>query len=86
MEEISEPHRKMMNANGTDDKSFKSSIGINAVMGEKGFTTLERRSIRPTLMSMEFGVVIQERCKNSYPQSSPCKNSMRLVPNQTGKT
>ena len=74
VEEISEPHRKMMNANGTDDKSFKSSIGIKAVMGEKGFTTLDRRSIRPTLMSMEFGVVIQEKVQKQLSPVKPTQN------------
>ena len=32
-----------------DVEEFKNSIGIDAIEGEKGFNTEERRSIRPTL-------------------------------------
>ena len=83
VEEISEPHRKMMNANGTDDESFKSSIGIKAVMGEKGYTTLERRSIRPTLdVNGIWGGYTGEGAKTVIPSQAHAKISMRLVPNQ----
>ena len=30
-------------------EEFKSSIGINAVEGEEGYSNEERRTIRPTL-------------------------------------
>ena len=83
VEEISESQRKMMNLNGTDDKSFKSSIGISAVMGEMGFTTLERRSIRPTLdVNGIWGGYTGEGAKTVIPSQAHAKISMRLVPNQ----
>jgi len=83
VEEISESQRKMMNLNGTDDKSFKSSIGISAVMGEMGFTTLERRSIRPTLdVNGIWGGYSGEGAKTVIPSQAHAKISMRLVPNQ----
>ena len=60
-----------------DLKKFKDSIGIQEALGEKGYTNWKNRSIRPTLMSMEFGVAILEKVlKQSFPvrpmQKSPC--------------
>ena len=40
VEEISESERMKMNENGINENSFRSSIGIDAVMGEKGFSHL----------------------------------------------
>jgi acetylornithine deacetylase/succinyl-diaminopimelate desuccinylase-like protein len=72
--EISEQELQKMNENGIDEKSFKDSIGIDAVMGEKGYTTLDRD---PPLMSMEFGGdILEKELKPSFPvwpmQKSPC--------------
>ena len=83
VEEISELERKKMNENGTDENSFKASIGIEAVMGEKGFTTLDRRSIRPTLdVNGIWGGYTGEGAKTVIPSQAHAKISMRLVPNQ----
>ena len=49
VDEISDKERERMNENGIEEINFKNSIGIENVMGEKGYSTLERRSIRPTL-------------------------------------
>ncbi|MBH45340.1 MAG: peptidase dimerization domain protein, partial [Flavobacteriaceae bacterium] len=49
LEEISDQERHLMNKNGIDEKRFKEAIGIDGLMGEEGYTTLDRRSIRPTL-------------------------------------
>ena len=86
VEEISELQRKKMNENGTDEKKFKASIGINAVMGEKGFTTLDRRSIRPTLdVNGIWGGYTGEGAKTVIPSQAHAKISMRLVPHQNWK-
>ena len=47
--EISKAQRQKMNINATPEEVFKKSISISASVGEKHYTTLERKSIRPTL-------------------------------------
>jgi acetylornithine deacetylase/succinyl-diaminopimelate desuccinylase-like protein len=84
--EISEQELQKMNENGIDEKSFKNSIGINAVMGEKGYTTLDRRSIRPTLdVNGIWGGYTGEGAKTVIPSKAHAKISMRLVPDQNWK-
>ena len=84
--EISEQELQKMNENGIDEKSFKDSIGINAVMGEKGYTTLDRRSIRPTLdVNGIWGGYTGEGAKTVIPNKAHAKISMRLVPDQNWK-
>jgi acetylornithine deacetylase/succinyl-diaminopimelate desuccinylase-like protein len=84
--EISEQELQKMNENGIDEKSFKDSIGINAVMGEKGYTTLDRRSIRPTLdVNGIWGGYTGEGAKTVIPSKAHAKISMRLVPDQNWK-
>ena len=84
--EISEQERQKMNENGIDEKSFKNSIEIDAVMGEKGYTSLDRRSIRPTLdVNGIWGGYIGEGAKTVIPSKAHAKISMRLVPNQNWK-
>jgi len=83
VEEISESERRKMNENGTDANSFKASIGIEAVMGEKGFTTSDRRSIRPTLdVNGIWGGYTGEGAKTVISSQAHAKISMRLVPHQ----
>ena len=84
--EISEQQLQKMNENGIDEKSFKDSIGIDAVMGEKGYTTLDRRSIRPTLdVNGIWGGYTGEGAKTVIPSKAHAKISMRLVPDQNWK-
>ncbi len=83
VEEISESERRKMNENGTDENSFKASIGIEAVVGEKGFTTSDRRSIRPTLdVNGIWGGYTGEGAKTVISSQAHAKISMRLVPHQ----
>ena len=66
-----------------DLEEFKGSIGIDAVAGEKGYTSEERRSIRPTLdVNGIWGGYIGEGAKTVIPSKAHAKISMRLVPNQ----
>ena len=63
--------------------SFKKSLGINDVKGEKGYTTLERKSIRPTLdVNGIWGGYTGEGSKTVIASEASAKISMRLVPNQ----
>lgn len=63
--------------------AYKEDLGIDEVAGEKGYTTLERASIRPTLDANGiWGGYIGEGAKTVLPSKASAKISMRLVPNQ----
>ena len=81
--EISKAQRQKMNINATPEEEFQKSIAIKASVGEKGYTTLERKSIRPTLdVNGIWGGYIGEGAKTVIPSKAHAKISMRLVPNQ----
>jgi len=64
-------------------ESFKKSLGIDDVKGEEGYTTLERKSIRPTLdVNGIWGGYTGEGSKTVIASEASAKISMRLVPNQ----
>ena len=86
VDEISDKERERMNQNGIEEINFKNSIGIENVMGEKGYSTLERRSIRPTLdVNGIWGGYTGKGAKTVIPSAAHAKISMRLVPNQDWK-
>ncbi len=63
---------------------YKADLEISDVMGEEGFTTLERVSIRPTLdVNGIWGGYIGQGAKTVLPSKAFAKISMRLVPNQS---
>jgi acetylornithine deacetylase/succinyl-diaminopimelate desuccinylase-like protein len=69
-----------------DEEKFKKELEIDAVAGEKGYSTLERRSARPSLdMNGMWGGYQGEGAKTVLPARAGCKVSMRLVPNQDHK-
>ena len=64
-------------------QKFKDSLGLFDVKGEEGYSTLERKSIRPTLdVNGIWGGDICEWSKTVIPSEAHAKISMRLVPNQ----
>lgn len=66
-----------------DLEAYKKSIGIADIQGEKGYTTIERASIRPTLdVNGMWGGYIGQGAKTVIPSHAYAKISMRLVPNQ----
>ena len=84
VETVSDAERADMNKLKDDPEHFKKSIGLNGVEGEKGYTTLERTSIRPTLdCNGIWGGYIGEGAKTVIPSKAFAKISMRLVPYQT---
>jgi len=63
---------------------YKSALDIDEVYGEKGYTTNERNSIRPTLdVNGIWGGYIGEGAKTVIASKASAKISMRLVPDQT---
>ncbi len=66
-----------------DEEAYKKSLDIKAIHGEKGYTTLERGSARPTLdVNGIWGGYQAEGAKTVLPSKAAAKISMRLVPDQ----
>jgi acetylornithine deacetylase/succinyl-diaminopimelate desuccinylase-like protein len=62
---------------------YKKALDIDAVYGEKGYTTNERNSIRPTLdVNGIWGGYTGESAKTVIASKAYAKISMRLVPHQ----
>jgi len=69
-----------------DEDEYKKDLGIQAVWGEKGYTTNERTGIRPTLeVNGIWGGYMGEGSKTVLPSKAFAKISTRLVPNQSSK-
>ncbi|GCD78531.1 hypothetical protein JCM31826_20130 [Thermaurantimonas aggregans] len=81
--ELSAEERALMAQAPHSDEAFKKSIGLKNIWGEKGYTTPERTSIRPTLdVNGIWGGYTGEGAKTVIPSKAYAKISMRLVPNQ----
>ena len=75
--------RKAIEQAPIDDEAFKNALDVAALQGEKAFTTLERKSIRPTLdVNGIWGGYTGEGAKTVIASKAHAKISMRLVPNQ----
>lgn len=84
--ELSEEERAAMAKAPFNAEDYQNKIGVNAVDGEKGYSTLERASIRPTLdVNGIWGGYIGEGAKTVLPSKAYAKISMRLVPGQTSE-
>ncbi|HEY8402422.1 MAG TPA: dipeptidase [Cytophagaceae bacterium] len=84
--ELSEEERKALNSVPFSIEEYKKELNIEEVHGEKGYTTLERVSIRPTLdVNGIWGGYIGEGAKTVLPSKAFAKISMRLVPNQSSE-
>jgi acetylornithine deacetylase/succinyl-diaminopimelate desuccinylase-like protein len=64
-------------------ENYKKDLDIADIKGEKGYTTIERTGIRPTLdVNGMWGGYTGEGAKTVLPSKASAKISMRLVPNQ----
>ncbi|MEO6838319.1 MAG: M20/M25/M40 family metallo-hydrolase, partial [Ginsengibacter sp.] len=78
--------RKMMNEAPFDENKYKKEIGIKELWGERGYTTIERTGIRPTLeVNGIWGGYQAEGAKTVLPSKATAKISARLVPDQSSK-
>lgn len=81
--ELSVEERTEMNRAPFDLEMYKKDLHIEDIRGEKGYTTIERTGIRPTLdVNGMWGGYIGEGAKTVLPSKAFAKISMRLVPNQ----
>ena len=80
---LSAAEREAMNKAPFSLDEYKKALDINEVWGEKGYTTIERASTRPTLdVNGIWGGYTGEGAKTVLPSKAYAKISMRLVPNQ----
>ncbi len=84
--ELSKAEREVLNKAPFNQEEYKNDLGIAEVKGEKGYTTLERTGVRPTLdVNGIWGGYTGEGAKTVLPSKAYAKISMRLVPNQESK-
>ncbi len=84
--EVSKEERKLMNEAPFSEDEYKRETGAKELWGEKGFTTIERTGIRPTLeINGIWGGYEGEGAKTVLPSKATAKISARLVPNQTSE-
>lgn len=68
------------------EAEYKKELGVKELKGEKGYSTLERMSGRPTLdCNGIYGGFTEEGAKTVLPSKATAKISMRLVPDQNPK-
>jgi acetylornithine deacetylase/succinyl-diaminopimelate desuccinylase-like protein len=80
---LSEADQAAIAALPFDDDIYRAKLGLPALVGEAGFTTLERRSARPTLDVNGMWSGFQgDGAKTIIPAHAHAKVSCRLVPNQ----
>lgn len=83
VEELTDAERKALNEAPFDLEEYKKDLGIKDIWGEKGYTTLERTGIRPTLeVNGIWSGYTGEGAKTVLPAKAHAKISMRLVPGQ----
>lgn len=83
VQDLTDAERAALNAAPFDLEEYKKDLAIDDVAGEKGYTTIERTSVRPTLdVNGIWGGYIGEGAKTVLPSKAHAKISMRLVPDQ----
>lgn len=83
---VSEADRAEMAKIPFDLEEYKKDLGVEDVQGEKGYSSIERTGIRPTLdVNGIWGGYIGEGSKTVLPSKAFAKISMRLVPNQSSE-
>lgn len=84
VDQVSVAEREAMAKAPFSIDDYKAHLDINDVLGEEGYSTIERVSIRPTLdVNGIWGGYIGQGAKTVLPSKAYAKISMRLVPNQS---
>ena len=83
VEEVSRAERDMIASIPFDEAKYKAAIGVRELAGEKGYSTLERNSCRPSFdVCGIWGGYTGEGSKTVLPSKAYAKVSCRLVPHQ----
>ena len=81
--EPTQEEREAIAALPFDEETFRADTGVPGLVGESGYTTLERKSIRPTLdVNGIWGGFQGHGQKTIIPAEAHAKISMRLVADQ----
>lgn len=83
VEDVPHAERDMIAAIPFDEEKYKAAIDVKALRGEKGYSTLERNSCRPSFdVCGIWGGYTGEGSKTVLPSKAYAKVSCRLVPHQ----
>ena len=83
VEDVPAEERGMIANIPFDEEKYKNAIGVKALKGEKGYSTLERNSCRPSFdVCGIWGGYTGEGSKTVLPSKAYAKVSCRLVPHQ----
>ncbi|MDR0757929.1 MAG: M20/M25/M40 family metallo-hydrolase, partial [Tannerella sp.] len=83
VEELSAAEKAMLAQVPFDEEKYMQSIGVAELSGEKGYSTLERNSCRPSFdVCGIWGGYTGEGAKTVLPSRAFAKVSCRLVPHQ----
>ncbi|MCL6596484.1 MAG: dipeptidase [Firmicutes bacterium] len=78
-----EGQRRELAALPFSEADYRAEVGVEALVGEAGYTALERLWLRPTLDVVGmWGGFVQEGMKTVIPARAHAKISCRLVPDQ----
>ncbi|MFB3057505.1 MAG: dipeptidase, partial [Ignavibacteriaceae bacterium] len=83
---VTKKERERFKALKFSEKKYAKEINVRELKGEKGYSTLERMWVRPTLdCNGIIGGFTEAGAKTVLPSKVTAKISMRLVPNQDPK-
>lgn len=83
VEKLTSAERAALNKAPFSDVDYAYDLGVKELWGEKGYTTLERTGVRPTLeLNGIWGGYTGEGAKTVLPAKAFAKISCRLVPGQ----
>lgn len=83
VEEVPAAEREMIAHIPFDEQRYMDAIGVKALKGEKGYSTLERNSCRPSFdVCGIWGGYTGQGAKTVLPSKAYAKVSTRLVPHQ----
>lgn len=83
VEYVPQSEREMIAQIPFDEEAYKKAIGVRMLRGEKGYSTLERNSCRPSFdICGIWGGYTGEGAKTVLPSKAYAKVSTRLVANQ----
>ena len=83
MEDVPQLERDMIKEIPFNEEAYKQAIEVKALSGEKGYSTIERNSCRPSFdVCGIWGGYTEEGSKTVLPSKAHAKVSSRLVPAQ----
>ncbi len=80
---LTDKEHEMIDALSFDEENYRATLGSPSLDGENGYSTLERRWVRPTLdVNGLYGGFMGEGQSTIIPAKMSAKVSMRIVPDQ----